>query len=60
MRCLLVGKNGSECSGVSRLAKTSVRGNIAGGVTMGGKGNKICLVSSRDGAHVRSGVHWHV
>ena len=45
---------------LAMLANTSVRGNIVGGVTMGSKGNDVFLVSSRDGAHIRSGVPRHV
>jgi len=59
VRCLLIGKDIFEYPGDSRLANTSVRGNMAGGVTMGSKGNDVFLVSSRDGAHIRSGVPWH-
>jgi len=60
VRCLSIGKDIFEYPGDSRLANTSVRGNIAGGVTMGSKGNDVFLVSSRDGVHIRSGVPWHV
>ena len=49
-----------EYPGDSRLANTSVRGNIVSGVTMGGKGNDVFLVSSRNRVHIRSGVPWHV
>ena len=60
LRCLSIRKNVFEHPGDSGLANTSVRGNIAGGVTMGGKGNDVFLVSSRDGVHIRSGVPWHL
>ena len=58
MRCLLIGKDIFEYPGESRLANTSVRGNIVSGVTMGGKGNDVFLVSSRNRVHIRSGVPW--
>ena len=60
MRCLSIGKDIFEYPGDSRLANTSVRGNIVSGVTMGGKGNDVFLVSSRNRAHIRSGVPWNV
>ena len=55
MRCLSIGEEIFEYPGDSRLANTSVRCNIASGVTMGGKGNDVFLVSSRNGVHIRSG-----
>ena len=60
MRCLLIRKDIFEHPRDSRLANTSVRGKVLSGVTMGGKGNDVFLVSSRNGAHIRSGVPWHV
>ena len=60
MRCLLIGKDIFEYPGESRLANTSVTGNMVSGVTIGGKGNDVFLVSSRNGVHIRSRLPWHV
>ena len=56
MRGLSIGKKVLECSGDSGLADTSLRGSIAGGVTMGSKRKDVFLVSRRNGVHIRSGV----
>lgn len=55
MRGLSIGKV-LEYSGDSRLANASLRGNIAGGVTMSGKRKDIFLMGRRDRVHIRSGV----
>ena len=56
VRSLLIGKKILEYPGDSGLANTSFSGNMAGRVTMGGKGKDVFLVSRRNGAHIRSGV----
>ena len=52
----LIGKKVLECSGDSGLADTSLRGNIAGGVTMGSKRKVVFLLSRRNEVDIRSGV----
>jgi hypothetical protein len=54
-RGLSIREKGFEYPGDSGLANTSLRGNMTSGVSMGGKGKDVFLLSRGDGSHTSSG-----